>query len=128
MKIVPALNGKAATEISYYMDIVAYIHVDKTTGKHQIIVQPHRKYLTKDRSNRLGNNPSMDFTDWINAIRGIEIKPQKVVATLKAPDEPKSDLPQPEKKQVTKVLAKSGDPIITEETGKLLFAAWNQLR
>ena len=50
-KIVPLLNGKSATEIAYYMDIVGYPKIIE--GTRRIITDTHNKLLTKDRSDIL---------------------------------------------------------------------------
>jgi hypothetical protein len=50
-KILPSLNGKSATDIAYYMDVVGYAYIDKATGKRMINTTPHSLYLTKDRTN-----------------------------------------------------------------------------
>jgi hypothetical protein len=52
VKYTPSLNGKTATKIAYFMDIVGHIEV-LPTGEHLINTQPNPKYLTKDRTGKL---------------------------------------------------------------------------
>jgi len=73
-KIVPSLNGKAATEIAYFMDVVGYTSINKN-GEHKITVSPHERLLTKDRSGKLADLESLNFSEWVNAVKAIEIKP-----------------------------------------------------
>lgn len=72
VKYTPALNGKSATKIAYFMDIVWYIEV-LPTGEHVINTQPSPKYLTKDRTWKLWNWIAPDFNLWIKAVEGMEI-------------------------------------------------------
>lgn len=62
-KIVPALNGKSASDIAYFMDIVGYAHVD-ADGKEWIETGANRRYYTKDRSGKIGNTTPKDFEEW----------------------------------------------------------------
>jgi len=93
-KIVPSMNGKAATEIAYFMDIVGYLHVE-SDGSRWIETSSNKKLLTKDRSKMIGNDAPLNFPEWINRIQKIKTakqetvvdytpvqsKPQKVAAT-----------------------------------------------
>lgn len=71
-KITPMLNGKAATEIAYFMDIVGYTLIDEQ-GEHQILTLPNSKYLTKDRSSKIGNECPVDFGEWVKRVSEIEV-------------------------------------------------------
>lgn len=123
-KIVPSLNGKAATEIAYFMDIVGYLYIDKATGERKMVTLPNAKLLTKDRSNLIGNDSAVDFSGWVDLIKGIKIGEQKVLAEVKDhTDQPEGKpLPQP-----AKPAAKPTEPMIDDKTGKELFAAWNEM-
>lgn len=78
VKIVPSLNGKAATEIAYFMDIVGYIFIDKA-GQRKIITNATAKLLTKDRSNKIGNEAPLDFQEWIDKVNTITLGEEKTV-------------------------------------------------
>lgn len=71
IKYTPSLNGKTATKIAYFMDIVGHIEV-LPTGEHLINTQPSPKYLTKDRTGRLWNGIAPDFNLWILAVESME--------------------------------------------------------
>jgi len=71
-KVVPAMNGKMATKMAYYMDIVAYMAVNKE-GEHGVLTLSNSKYLTKDRSKCIGNGTDVDLTKWVEAIRKSKI-------------------------------------------------------
>jgi GTPase SAR1 family protein len=76
-KIVPSLNGKAATEIAYFMDIVGYLRIDPDGTRH-LITEPNSRYLTKDRSRVIGNETPIDFGVWMNKISKLEVQEQTV--------------------------------------------------
>lgn len=111
-KIVPSLNGKAANEIAYFMDVVAYSFID-SMGKNKITVQPSDKLLTKARGIELPADAPDDFEEWIAAMATIEIKEEQVehVDTAKA-------------KPATKEEPKSVN--IQSDTSKALFAEWGK--
>ncbi len=67
-KILPSLNGKAATEIAYYMDTVAYAYIDKA-GVRKVITAPHNLYLTKDRTNVIQGGENQSFSDWVKEMK-----------------------------------------------------------
>ena len=71
-RIVPSLNGKSATEIAYFMDIVGYIYCDKQGTRH-IITSTNERYLTKDRSNCIGNSTDPSFGTWVEKVQDMEI-------------------------------------------------------
>lgn len=75
-KILPSLNGKSATEIAYFMDIVGYAYIDKN-NEHKISVIPQDKYLTKDRSERIQSNVP-DFTMWIESVEAMPIGEEEI--------------------------------------------------
>lgn len=64
-RIVPLLNGKAATEAAYYMDIVGYAFIKD--GKHVVTTAAHDKLITKDRSSSL-DGIEQDFSLWVAAV------------------------------------------------------------
>lgn len=107
-KYVPSLNWKTATKIAYFMDIVGHIEIT-ATWEHIINTVPSPKYLTKDRTWRLGNNIAPDFNLWTLAVESLEItdeeetfynwefedeteevKPQKPAPTIKKIETPKA--------------------------------------
>lgn len=90
-KIAPSLNGKAATQIAYFMDIVSYLYIDKT-GNRSLTVKSNSKLLTKDRSNKVEEN-DLDFTNWIKNISKIETGKQEVVVDTQ-PKLPKNKIQQ----------------------------------
>lgn len=77
-KIVPSLNGKSSTKICYYMDIVWYIHVDKT-GKRHLITNQSDKLLTKDRTGKIWNNTDLDFEVWRRLVNELAVWEEKVL-------------------------------------------------
>lgn len=83
-KVVPSLNGKAATEIAYFMDIVGYMHVE-ADGSRWIETDANRKYLTKDRSRMIGNDTDMDFAEWQKKVKKIKTGKQEVSVEYEAP-------------------------------------------
>ncbi|MEK7523999.1 MAG: ATP-binding protein [Patescibacteria group bacterium] len=78
-KIVPALNGKAATEIAYFMDIVGYINIE-ADGTRSISTSTSRNLLTKDRTNMIGDDTPMDFREWLKKASKIKTGEPKVNA------------------------------------------------
>lgn len=124
VKIVPSLNGKAATEIAYFMDIVGYIYIEKATGERKIVTLPSSKLLTKDRTNLIGNDSPVDFNGWVEIVKGIKLGEQKVLAEVKDASEVPEGKPLP---QPAKPAAKSTEPMVDDKTGKELFAAWNEM-
>ena len=79
-KIVPSLNGKAATEIAYFMDIVGYINVEND-GTRWMETNTNKKLLTKDRSRLIGNDAPLDFSEWQKRVAKMEIGEQKVTTS-----------------------------------------------
>lgn len=80
-KIIPSLSGKSATKIAYFMDVVGYITIDKNWERH-IVTGSNSKYLTKDRSNLIGNDTEVDFSVRIKKAQGIKIGTEKVIAEI----------------------------------------------
>lgn len=76
-KIVPSLNGKAATEIAYFMDVVGYINVEND-GTRWIETDSNKKLLTKDRTQRIGNDTAMDFAEWQKKVESMDVGEQEV--------------------------------------------------
>jgi len=76
-KITPSLNGKSATEIAYYMDVVGYTYVDKD-GSHKVITVPSPKLLTKDRTGTIGNSTNPDFADWVKKAQTMTLAKEEV--------------------------------------------------
>ena len=66
-KILPGLNGKAAKEIAHFLDIVAYLEIDKS-GKRNVITKPNNRVLSKDRSNAIKEDTTADLSTWFNII------------------------------------------------------------
>lgn len=125
-KIIPSLNGKAATEIAYFMDIVGYLMIDKT-GERKLLTNPNSKLLTKDRSNLIGNGTEVDFGVWVEKIGTMKTGEMEVSIdyTAELDDDEKVEkkpLPQPKK-----TAAKTKEPMITEKTGEALFKAWEEM-
>lgn len=116
-KIVPSLNGKAANEIAYFMDIVAYAFLD-SMDKHRITVQPSHKLLTKARGIELPADAPDDFEEWIKAMQEIEIVDEEETETVVVALPPKAPAPKPS--QPPKA------PTITNETSQALFSAWQK--
>lgn len=83
-KIVPSLNGKASTEIAYFMDIVGYIFVAKD-GSHKVITASNARLLTKDRTGLIGNDTEPNFQAWINKINTMETGEEVVTAEYTNP-------------------------------------------
>lgn len=79
-KVVPSLNGKAATEIAYFMDIVGYLYIEKGTGARKLLTLPNSMYLTKDRSKVIGNDTPADFSVWVEKVAGIALGKEETVA------------------------------------------------
>ena len=73
IKTVPSLNGKAADEIAYFMDIVGYLMIDQSTNERKIITATNQKLATKDRTRMIGNNTHPDFMEWIEAVKGLQV-------------------------------------------------------
>lgn len=111
-KIVPSLNGKAANEIAYFMDVVAYSFID-TMGKNRITVQPNEKLLTKARGIELPPDAPEDFEEWIAAMSAIQIQ-EETVETVDMKAKPAA---KPEAPKVAKIQA---------DTSKALFAEWRK--
>lgn len=77
-KIVPSLNGKASTDIAYFMDIVGYMIVDKA-GQRKIITSSNPKLLTKDRTKLIGNDTEVSFQAWIDKVKDMKISTEEKV-------------------------------------------------
>jgi hypothetical protein len=76
-KIVPELNGKAATQIARYMDIVGYSYIDKN-GDHKILIQPHEKYLTKVRGVEIPDDAPTDFSFWVDCVSKLDVHEEEI--------------------------------------------------
>ena len=76
-KIVPSLNGKAATSVAYFMDIVGYINIE-ADGTRWIETNTNRRLLTKDRSKLIGNNTKMEFSEWEKKIKKMDVGEEKI--------------------------------------------------
>lgn len=77
LSIVPNLNGKAANEIAYFMDIVAYSYVDKL-GQNHITAQPNEKLVTKSRGIEFDGDAPDDFEEWIKLMSSIPLTDQQI--------------------------------------------------
>lgn len=119
-KIVPSLNGKAATEIAYFMDNVGYLMIDKT-GERKLLTNPNAKLLTKNRGWFIGNDCPPDFSEWVKRVANIKIGEQTVNTTFEVNIDEKTgkELPQPKKEDKK--------PMITEATGTRLFELWSEM-
>lgn len=82
-KIAPSLNGKSATDVAYFMDIVGYIHVEND-GNRWIETSANKKLFTKDRSQKIGNDCPMDFEIWKERVAEISIGKQGVKVDYEA--------------------------------------------
>lgn len=80
-KVIPSLNGKLATEICYFMDIVWYIFIDKEWNR-KLITSPNEKYLSKDRTKRIWNDTEMDFKKWISLVSEIHNEEEEILYTV----------------------------------------------
>lgn len=80
-KIIPSLNGKIATEICYFMDIVWYVSIDNR-WERKLITAPSEKLLTKDRTWKIGNDTELDFEKWIELVNEISIADEEVLYTI----------------------------------------------
>lgn len=98
-KIVPSLNGKAATEIAYFMDIVGYLSVD-STGARLMTTLSSPKLLTKDRTpgTLIGNETEIDFSVWCEKVKNIKTGVQEVLTSYEGEDPTVDD---PKKKRPT---------------------------
>ena len=86
-KVVPSLNGKASTEIAYFMDIVGYVYITKT-GDHKVITGSNARLLTKDRSGQIGNDTTADFSVWCDKVANITmVETESVVDTFETPEQ-----------------------------------------
>lgn len=86
-KIVPELNGKSATSIARYMDVVGYIHVE-ADGTRWIETTTNRNLLTKDRTQKIGNDTTLDFSEWQERAATIKTGKQEIKTEYKPiPDE-----------------------------------------
>nr|QGH72374.1 MAG: AAA domain protein [Podoviridae sp. ctka020] len=88
-KIVPELNGKSATAIARFMDIVGYLQVEPD-GKRWIQTSSDRHLLTKDRTGLIGDDCPLDFQVWIERMKSLEIMPSLVttVPITEKPEKP----------------------------------------
>lgn len=71
-QIKPSLNGKNATEIAYFMDVVAYLYIDKEWNR-KINTSWNSKLLSKDRSWLLTDPDDINFASWCTKIEKIKI-------------------------------------------------------
>lgn len=81
-KILPSLNGKSSTDIASFMDIVWYLYIEKT-GQRKIVTATNPKLITKDRSNKIGNDTEVDFSVWVEKVKAIKLWDQKVILETK---------------------------------------------
>jgi hypothetical protein len=130
----PALNGKSATDIAAFMDIVGYIFIDKATGERKIRVGSHNLYLTKDRSNVLPDDPACDFNEWVEAVKGIKTGAMTQVAAHEMPrgaadptDETKELPPAPKKPAAAKKEEAKEEVGLSADTRNEFFAVWKEM-
>jgi hypothetical protein len=92
-KIVPSLNGKAADEIAYFMDVVGYITIE-ANGERKIICNNHSKTLSKDRTKLIGNDTEPDFSVWVELVKSLEtLDEENVVYETPVEAEPEIAIP-----------------------------------
>lgn len=111
VKYLPSLNGKSATEIAYFMDVVGYCFVDKI-GNRKVVTTQHERFLTKDRTNAIDGGENQNFTEWVekmqNSIGKIEKTETKkstkktVEKIVKTETEKENDITKISKKQMEK--------------------------
>lgn len=118
-KVVPSLNGKAATEIAYFMDIVGYLYIEKGTGARKLITLPNSMYLTKDRSKVIGNDTPADFSVWVEKISGIALGKEETVASYSTT--PAQPVAQPAVKQPPQMPAFNPAQATPARQGSLLL-------
>lgn len=135
--ITPSLNGKSATDIAAFMDIVGYIYIDKATGERKVRVAPHNLYLTKDRSNVLEDEPACDFSEWVAAVKDIKAEGSTTVTDYTAPRTATTDV-NPSQELPPAPAAKTPPPLkkeepkkeeagLTADTRNEFFACWKNL-
>lgn len=71
-KIIPDLNGKTATNIVRFMDIVGHMEI-LWDWSHIINTWSEKHLVTKDRTKMLWTNTIPDFTKWLEALEDMEI-------------------------------------------------------
>lgn len=119
VKYTPSLNWKTATKIAYFMDIVWHIEITPT-GEHLISTEPSPKYLTKDRTGRLGNWIAPDFNTWILAVESLELEDEEVVYQGEEEVEEPKKPALPQKAPVTKT------PVTKPELQKTTPEIWEE--
>lgn len=79
-KILPSLNGKSATDIAYYMDVVWYVYIDKKDWLRKINTSPNSYYLSKDRTNVIQWWENQNFSEWVKMVQeDVVITEEKVI-------------------------------------------------
>lgn len=91
-KVLPFLNGKSATEIASFMDVVWYLFVDKA-GERKIITSTDARFITKDRSNKIWNDTDVDFGVWVEKVKAIKLGEQKVIHDGDIAEDPVDETP-----------------------------------
>lgn len=114
IRVTPDLNGKAADRICYFMDIVAYLYMDKD-GTRKILAKESAKYPTKAR--RIEIEPyEIDFSEWVEKARSMPVVDhQDELVDYEAPEE-----------ETKKPYKSKPAPNITKETLKELVGTWDQ--
>ena len=74
----PMLNGKAADEIAYFMDVVGYVYVDEE-GNHKITTAGEKQYVTKSR---VPLESTFNFRDWVETVAALDITPEEETPKL----------------------------------------------
>jgi len=85
-KIIPSLNGKLASEICYFMDIVWYIHIDKE-WERRLITSQNEQTLSKDRTKKIWNDTPLDFKIWKQKMDEISLWEEEVLHEIMTPAE-----------------------------------------
>lgn len=91
-KIVPSLNGKAADEIAYFMDVVGYLTIE-ANGERKIICNNHSKTLSKDRTRLIGNDTEPDFSLWVEKVKSLDTLAEEGIVYETPQDEPEIAIP-----------------------------------
>lgn len=125
-KIVPNIDGKAATGIAAFMDVVAYVNVEND-GTRWIETESNKKLLTGDRSGVISNDTPMDFNEWIKKVSKIKIEKQAEAKEILLPVEKTEEqkLKETEFQPRAEVADKPSKP--KEDAAKRFVKAFNAL-
>jgi hypothetical protein len=85
IRYVPDLNGKSATDIAQFMDIVGYLTMDPQTLARKVLTQSSPKLLTKDRTGVLKDDVTPDFGVWVSKATGVKLGKETIVHESEQP-------------------------------------------